>query len=153
MTSFSCRVLETDAEIQAAFALMSTLRDRICSETFLDEVRRQQRQGYQLIGAFLDGRLVALAGIRRTHTLSRGEHVFVDDLVTAADVQGRGHGTALLRWIASRAAEDAVPRLYLDSRDTARGFYEKLGLQFLTSTPCWIEVPRLAALAGSETSR
>src|SRR4051794_26673275 len=96
--------LRSNLEITEAFSLMSVLRDRIRPETFLAEVRRQQCQGYQLVGGFEDGALVALAGIRRTHTLSRGEHMFVDDLVTDERARGQGHGAALLRWVAARAA-------------------------------------------------
>jgi hypothetical protein len=76
------RTLGSDADITSAFPLMSTLRDRIRAETFLAEVRRQQIEGYELVGAFEGARLVALAGVRRSHTLARGEHLFVDDLVT-----------------------------------------------------------------------
>lgn len=146
MNDFVCRELSSDDEIHAAYPLMSVLRDRIRPETFLHEVRRQQRQGYQLIGAFDGHRLVGLAGIRRSHTLSRGDHLFVDDLVTAPGEQGRGYGAALLRWLGARAVAEGIPRLYLDSRDTAKGFYAKIGLRFLTSVPCWIEA---AALAGT----
>jgi GNAT superfamily N-acetyltransferase len=142
----TCRELQTDHEIRDAFPLMSTLRDRVRRETFLSEVRRQQLQGYELIGAFEGERLVALAGVRRSHTLSRGEHLFVDDLVTATDEQGRGHASELLRWLAIRAASEGTVRLYLDSRDTARGFYAKLGFRFLTSIPCWIDVAQLIAM-------
>ena len=145
MTSLSCRVLRTDDEITGAFPLMAVLRDRIRPDTFLADVRRQELQGYELIGAFADGRLVALAGVRRSHTLARGEHLFVDDLVTAPDDQRRGHGTALLRWLAARAHAEGVRRVYLDSRDTAKGFYERLGLSFLTSIPCWIDARQLAS--------
>lgn len=146
-TSFICRVLRTDDEITGAYALMAVLRDRVRPDTFLAEVRRQELQGYELIGAFAGSRLVALAGVRRSHTLARGEHLFVDDLVTAPDDQRRGHGTALLRWLAARAHAEGVPRVYLDSRDTARGFYERLGLSFLTSIPCWIDAGQLGSLA------
>src|SRR5437660_624375 len=78
------RILETDADITAAFPLMATLRDRVRVETFLAEVRRQQRDGYHLAAGFAGAELVALAGFRPGHTLSRGEHLFVDDLITAA---------------------------------------------------------------------
>lgn len=140
------RLLETDADILAAFPLMSVLRDRIKAETFLAEIRRQQRDGYQLIGGFVDGRLVALAGSRPGHTLSRGEHVFVDDLVTDPDRRGDGHGTAMLAWIAARAKAAGVPRIYLDSRLTAKGFYEQVGFTMLSSIPCWIDVDRLTSV-------
>lgn len=139
--------LRSDAEIASAFPLMSTLRDRIRADTFLAEVQRQQTEGYELVGAFADGRLVALAGVRRTHTLSRGEHLFVDDLVTGEQVRGAGHGTALMHWLAERAASEGLARIYLDSRITAKGFYERLGFTFHTSIPCWLEVPKYLAEA------
>ena len=138
------RFLETDADILAAFPLMSALRDRITADTFLAEIRRQQRDGYQLIGGFIDGTLVALAGSRPAHTLSRGEHGFVDDLVTDERRRGEGHGIAMLAWIAARAKAAGVPRVYLDSRLTAKGFYEQVGFTMLPSIPCWIDVNRLA---------
>lgn len=137
--------LRSDADIARAFPLMAALRDRIRAETFAAEVRRQQCQGYELIGAFEDGALVALAGVRRTHTLSRGEHVFVDDLVTEEQARGRGHGAALLRWVATRAAAEGVTRLHLDSRLSARGFYEQAGFTFHSSIPCWVEIPKFLA--------
>jgi GNAT superfamily N-acetyltransferase len=141
------RDLRTDAEIALAFPLMSALRDRIRADTFLDEVRRQQCQGYELVGAFDDAALVALAGVRRTHTLSRGEHLFVDDLVTDERVRGQGHGAAVLRFVAARAASEGMSVLYLDSRGTAKGFYEKAGFTFLTSIPCWVDIPKFLAEA------
>jgi GNAT superfamily N-acetyltransferase len=131
------KTLTTDDDLTRAFPLMATLRDRIRADTFIAEVRRQQQDGYALIGGFERELLVVLAGIRRSHTLSRGEHLFVDDLVTDASARGRGHGKAMLEWIAARARQDSIPRIYLDSRLTARGFYERIGFTFHTSIPCW----------------
>ena len=141
--------LRSDDEITAAFPLMRQLRDRLHAATFLQEVRRQQAQGYELIGGFADGRLVALAGVRRTHTLSRGEHLFIDDLVTDVGLQSRGYGSALVRWLAVHAAAEGIPRLHLDSRITAKGFYERLGFTFHTSIPCWLEVSNYLAEAAT----
>ena len=123
---------------------MLELRDRIRSETFLDEIRRQQAEGYHLYGLFADDELVSLAGVRRSHTLSRGEHLFVDDLVTAKAYQRNGFGRELLREIARVAFLQGIPRIYLDSRITAKGFYEAVGFTMQTSIPCWIEVEKLA---------
>lgn len=138
------RELQSDAAILEAFPLMKALRERIARDTFLEEVRRQQEHGYRLLGGFENGALVALAGIRHAHTLSRGEHVFVDDLASEASVRGAGHGRSMMRWIARHAAAESIPRIYLDARITAKGFYEKLGFTFHTSIPCWIDVERLA---------
>jgi ribosomal protein S18 acetylase RimI-like enzyme len=138
------RELQTDADIADAFPLMKSLRDRISSATFADEIRWQQERGYQLFGGFERGKLLVLAGVRRSHTLSRGDHLFVDDLVSDAAVRGSGHGREMMRWLARRAAVEGVPRIYLDARIAAKGFYEKLGFAFHTSIPCWIDVDRLA---------
>jgi GNAT superfamily N-acetyltransferase len=138
------RELRTNDEIRGAFPLMASLRDRIRAESFLDEVRRQQVEGFRLYGGFEAGKLVVLAGVRRTHTLSRGEHLFVDDLVTDADARGAGYGRAMMRWLATRALDEGLQRIYLDSRATARDFYERLGFKFLTSIPSWVETRALA---------
>jgi GNAT superfamily N-acetyltransferase len=138
------RELRTDGDITAAFPLMKELRDRISAETFLAEVRRQQAQGYRLLAGFAHGSPVVLAGIRRTHTLSRGDHLFVDDLVSGASVRGTGYGRAMMEWVGQLAAAERIPRIYLDARITAKGFYEKLGFTFHTSIPCWIDVDRIA---------
>jgi ribosomal protein S18 acetylase RimI-like enzyme len=137
------RELSSDAEIAAAYPLARELRDRIREDTFLAEVRRQQREGYRLYGGFEGDRLVSLAGVRRSHTLSRGEHLFVDDLVTAEGARGQWHGAEMMRALAELAAADGVPRVYLDARLTANGFYERLGFTFLTAVPCWIETDAL----------
>ncbi len=151
MTPMEIRELVSDADILSAFPLMAELRARIRRETFLAEVRRQQVEGYRLFGAFEAGALVALAGIRRSHTLARGEHVFVDDLVTTEARRGDGFGTALLRRIAARAAEQGVSRIYLDSRATAKGFYEQIGFEMTTSIPCRIDVASLLDPAAGPT--
>ena len=135
------RELRTNREIVEAFPLMAQLRDRIRMENFLSEVRRQMVEGYRLYGGFDGGRLVSLAGVRRSHTLSRGEHLFVDDLVTLEEARGEGYGRQMIRWLADRARAEGLPRIYLDSRATAKGFYEKNGFTLLTSIPCWLEVP------------
>ena len=131
------RELRSDLEIETAFSLMKELRDRIRAESFLAEVRRQQVEGYRLFGGFDGQRLVCLAGVRRSHTLSRGEHLFVDDLVTLEKKRGRGRGARMIAWLAERARAEGLPRVYLDSRATAKGFYERQGFTMLTSIPCW----------------
>ena len=140
------RELTSDPDIAGAFPLMAVLRPHLAADSFVAEIRRQQGEGYRLMGGFDQERLVVLAGIRRSHTLSRGDHLFVDDLVTAPDAQRRGYATAMLRSLGSLAASWGVPRLYLDARDTARGFYTAKGFTFLTSIPCWIDVDQLVRL-------
>src|SRR5688572_28094838 len=81
--SLTFATVSSEEGLQAVYPLMRQLRDRITPETFAPEVRAQQAQGYELVAGFDAGAPVVLAGIRRAHTLSRGAHLFVDDLVTA----------------------------------------------------------------------
>jgi GNAT superfamily N-acetyltransferase len=143
MPDLLIKELSTDPEIRAAFPLMYTLRERLHPDTFLDQIRTQEAEGYRLLGAYADGQLVALAGVRRQHTLARGPHAFVDDLVTHADHQGRGYATALLKHVATRALENGLPKLYLDARASALSYYDKLNFRSLTSVPCWIDAEKL----------
>jgi GNAT superfamily N-acetyltransferase len=132
------RELSSDAELSSAFSLMAILRDRVKLEaTFLSELHRQRQEGYRLFGAYKGSVLVGLAGIRRSHTLARGDHLFVDDLVTLPEERGTGVGKGLLAHVEALARSQGVPRVYLDSRDTAKSFYAQLGFTFLTSVPCW----------------
>jgi GNAT superfamily N-acetyltransferase len=142
------RELSSDAEIRDAFPLARELRDRLQPDTFLAEVRRQQVEGYRLHGGFALGRLVALAGVRRTHTLARGEHLFIDDLVTAADSRGKGYGEAMLRHLAAKARDEGLSRIYLDSRDrpgaSTPGSASRSEPRFRptsTSPACWRNPP------------
>jgi GNAT superfamily N-acetyltransferase len=123
---------------------MSELRPRVRAADFVPQVRAQQREGYRLLGGSVGGRWVTLAGYRRATTLVRGRHLFVDDLVTAAGEQGKGYGTAMLARLCAIARAEGIERVYLDSRDTARTFYEQAGFTMHTSIPCFIEAGRLA---------
>ena len=135
----SVRALTTDADLRAALPIVLSLRPYLDEPTFLDRLRRQRAEGYTLVGGFAAGRLVAVAGYRLSCTLSRGPHLFVDDLVTAPGEQGKGHGAAMVDWLRATARAAGVARVYLDSRDTAVGFYERLGFTFMTAKPCWLE--------------
>ena len=131
--------LTTPAAIAGAYDVMSALRPHVARDAFVEQVTAQQRDGYRLIGGAVAGRLVALAGFRFALTLARGPHLFVDDLVTAAAEQGKGYGAAMIEHLKRLAAQRGVSRVWLDSRDTARTFYEQVGFSVHTSVPCWIE--------------
>lgn len=135
--------LETDDRIAAAFPLMSVLRPRLSANGFVAQIRTQQGEGYRLLAGSVDGRPVVLAGYRRATTLARGPHLFIEDLVTAPDRQRKGYATALLRHLAAIARSEGMETIWLDSRDTAKTYYEQVGFTMHTSIPCWIDSGRL----------
>lgn len=136
---WSVRALTTDDDLRAALPIVRALRPHLTEQSFPELVRRQRADGYVLVGGFAAGRLVAVAGYRLSCTLARGPYLFVDDLITAPGERGRGHGAAMIDWLRAAARAAGVARVYLDSRDTAVGFYERVGFTFLTAKPCWID--------------
>lgn len=135
--------LVDDDQIDSAFAVMSVLRPHLRADQFVEQVRRMGLDGYCLAGGLVDGRVVVVAGYRLSETLFRGRHLFVDDLVTDPAHQKKGYGTAMLRYLAELAHEENIERIYLDSRITAKSYYEHIGFTMHTSIPCWIEAKRL----------
>lgn len=120
------QIAQSDAEISRCFPVMVQLRPNLVPEEFVDRVRRQQREGYQL--AFLEdgGEVRAVAGFRLIEMLSRGKFMYVDDLVTDADSRSKGYGDALFNWLADYARAALCEALNLDSgvqRFGAHRFY------------------------------
>jgi GNAT superfamily N-acetyltransferase len=120
----------------AAFEAMRALRTHYLDEAEfvwrVDEVQRPE--GYRLVGAFEDGRCVAVAGFRVIHNLAWGDCLYVDDLSTHPDGRRRGHGRALLEWCAQEAARLGCGELHLDSgvgpeREDAHRLYFNTGLR------------------------
>jgi GNAT superfamily N-acetyltransferase len=140
------RRIETESELRAIFSLVVQLRPRVASgsvEAFIAQFRRQEADGYVAAAGCVNGKPVVYAGYRPACTLARGPHLFVDDFVTEKSAHGRGYGRAMLRWLARDALDLGLDRVHLDSRDTARGFYEKVAFEFSTSIPCSIDAHRL----------
>jgi GNAT superfamily N-acetyltransferase len=81
----------------------------------VDEVQRPE--GYRLLGAFEEGEreAVAVAGFRAAHGLAWGRYLYVDDLSTLPEARRRGHGRALLDWLAEEAGRLGCDQLHLDS--------------------------------------
>jgi GNAT superfamily N-acetyltransferase len=119
-----------------AFEAMRALRTHYADETeFVRRVDEVQRpQGYRLVGAFEDGRCVAVAGFRVIHNLAWGDCLYVDDLSTHPEGRRRGHGRALLEWCHAEGARLGCTEFHLDSgvvpeREDAHRIYFNTGLR------------------------
>ena len=125
-------------ETELAARTLLELRPALGSaEALVRQVDERQRpEGYRLAGAFADGdgAAAAVAGFRINEFLAWGRHLYVDDLVTRADRRGRGHGAALMRWLAVEACRAGCEQLHLDSgvgpeREDAHRLYFNAGLR------------------------
>jgi len=132
MSAIEIRRLEP-REWPDCFLLVVQLRPQLDKDEFLRRVRIQGYIGYELVGAFRDGRIVGLMGIRPVHTLVRGAYLHVDDLV--ADEAGRksGVGRALMDYAEADARARGMNAVFLDARPPAIGFYETIGFTTHTS--------------------
>lgn len=127
------RPLDRTGDLAQAFALVHTLRPHLADAADLAaRVARMRPQGYQLLGAFDAGALVAMAGYRLQENLVYGRFLYVDDLVTAPAQRGSRWGARLLRALERVAGAEGCARLVLDtaiSNVQAQRFYVRQGLE------------------------
>ena len=121
---------------RAARALLELRPQRAPAEALVALADRQRTASYRLVGSFEPGEedAAAVAGFRLQENLAWGRHLYVDDLVTRADRRGRGHGGALMRWLALEACRAGCEQLHLDSgvgadRADAHRLYFNAGLR------------------------
>jgi len=124
---------ETRLAHNAMRELRPAFEDPQAFVTHVDEVLRPE--GYRLLAAFVSGRehAVAVAGFRTGNSLAWGRYLYVDDLVTAADVRRQGHAGMLVEWLVREAQRLGCGQLHLDSgtgpeRFAAHRFYYDRGL-------------------------
>ncbi len=103
--------------------------------------------------AEMDGAVVGFALWFYTFSTFRGRHgIWLEDLFVRPEARRAGAGTALLRGLAERCAEEGLGRLewsVLDWNTSAIAFYKRLGAHLLDDwTMCRVDGLELAALAG-----
>jgi GNAT superfamily N-acetyltransferase len=130
------REIRAGETARAARALLELRPQRAPSEKLVALANGQRAAGYRLVGSFEPGEhdAAAVAGFRLQENLAWGRHIYVDDLVTRADRRGRGHGGALMRWLADEAARAGCEQLHLDSgvgpeREDAHRLYFNAGMR------------------------
>lgn len=122
----------TDEQILAVHEIMHQLRPHISQGDFLATVKRmQQTDGYQLVAAYDEGAVRAVAGYRVMEMLWCGKILYVDDLNTDERERSKGYGKILLDWLKDEARAQGCGQLHLDSgvqREQAHKFYFREGM-------------------------
>lgn len=128
MTEHRCSNLEirrlSPPEWMQAYRVMAQLRS-LEEPEFLERIRRQSYSGYELVAAFDEGTIIGVMGMRPVHTLARGAHLYIDDLVVDATGRGRGVGRSLLEYAEADALARSMTAVFLDARPDAVPFYER----------------------------
>jgi GNAT superfamily N-acetyltransferase len=131
MQMMNIKLALTDAEILACSPIMRELRPHIPEDQFLERIRTQENNGYQLVYVQSDQGVAAVAGFRIGENLAWGKFLYIDDLVTLTAQRSHGYGTKLLNWLKDHARSNGCAQLHLDSgmqRVDAHRFYEREGM-------------------------
>lgn len=132
MKALQLRHLESAQDLKSAFAVMQELRPQLTQvEAFVEQVQRQERQGYRILAAWKDEEIVGLAGYRLQENLIYGRFLYVDDLVTLASVRSQGVGAALISAMREQAHSNDCKQLVLDTglaNALGQRFYFRAGL-------------------------
>lgn len=126
MISMMVQLVESDSQILACFSTLCQLRPHLKSEGFLEQVHRQQKDGYQLAFIEVEGRAIAVAGFCVSECLSEGRFLYVYDLVVDQEVRSQSYGQQLFDWLVAYARSHNCQELNLDSgvqRFDAHRFY------------------------------
>jgi GNAT superfamily N-acetyltransferase len=107
-----------------AYPVIAQLRS-LDEPEFLERTRLQSYSGYELVAAFRDGKIIGVMGMRPVHTLARGAHLHIDDLVVDATGRGMGVGRSLMEYAEGDARARGMTAIFLDARPDAVPFYER----------------------------
>ncbi|MBN3899462.1 MAG: GNAT family N-acetyltransferase [Nostoc sp. NOS(2021)] len=105
---------------------MSQLRPHQEPAKFVQQVRYQMKEGYQLVFLEVEEQAVAVAGFRLSTCLASGKLLYIDDLVVDELKRSHGYGEQLFQWLIEYARNHECEHLSLDSgvqRFAAHRFY------------------------------
>lgn len=126
------QMVEDETHARRCHPLMAQLRPHLTSEDeFISRWQRQSLGGYRLLALHAGSSILALAGYRVQENLVHGRFLYVDDLVTDANLRGAGHGAALIARLKQDAGLLGCTKLVLDtplSNVLGHRFYFRQGL-------------------------
>ncbi|MEH2437949.1 MAG: GNAT family N-acetyltransferase [Nostoc sp.] len=122
----SIQLAESDFQILGCFPVISQLRPHLEQDKFLEQVRYQIKEGYQLAFLEIEKQAVAVAGFRISTCLASGKFLYIDDLVVDELKRSHSYGQQLFQWLIEYARNHECKHLSLDSgvqRFAAHRFY------------------------------
>jgi GNAT superfamily N-acetyltransferase len=118
----------------AAEALLELRGHHGTVEALTARIDAQRPDGYRVVASLEGGTAAAVAGFRIVENTAWGRFLYVDDLVTRADMRGRGHAGAVMAWVEQEAVRQGCDEVHLDSgvgpeREDAHRFYFHHGMR------------------------
>lgn len=123
--------LASKQALEKAFEVMKELRPHLDFATFFALYQAAKKaDDYRVVGLLKGGEVVAVMGYRQLHDLVRGQHLYIDDLVTTAAARSTGAGAKLLQFAEGEAKRLGCKSLRLCTgidNDRGKKFYEREG--------------------------
>ncbi|MGV0107797.1 Aminoalkylphosphonate N-acetyltransferase [Nostoc sp. DSM 114160] len=120
------QLAESNSQILKCFPVISQLRPHLEQDNFVEQVRYQMKEGYQLAFLEVEKQAVAVAGFRISNCLALGKFLYIDDLVVDELKRSHRYGQQLFQWLIEYARNHECKHLSLDSgvqRFAAHRFY------------------------------
>ena len=124
--------LRSDAELMEAFPVVRELHGEVDERKYIELLAEMRAGGYRLFAARYGGEVAAVAGVQVLTNLYYERHLYVYDLVAAAEARSRGYGAALMEHVERLARQERCKYIALAcgrERKGALRFYERLGFQ------------------------
>jgi len=124
------RIASSEQDVLALAPVLLQLRPQYTTESLINQIKKQQLDGYQVAFVEMDNAVVCVAGFVMNEKLAWGKCLYVDDLVTSETMRSRGAGKAMIYWLTRYAREEGCRELHLDSgmhRIDAHRFYDREG--------------------------
>ncbi|WP_375496747.1 GNAT family N-acetyltransferase [uncultured Nostoc sp.] len=122
----SIQLAESDSQILGCFPVISQLRPHLEQDKFVEQVRYQMKERYQLAFLKIEEQTLAVAGFRISSCLASGKFLYIDDLVVDEFNRSHSYGQQLFQWLIEYARNHECKHLSLDSgvqRFAAHRFY------------------------------
>ncbi|MCW8328992.1 GNAT family N-acetyltransferase [Photobacterium sp. SDRW27] len=122
------QLLSSDRELEVVAPVLLQLRPQFQFDSLITQVKKQQKNGYQIVYVTDDDAVVCVVGFVTGHKLAWGKYIYIDDLVTDENHRSTGAGKLLIDWFKDYALYNNFDQLHLDSgvqRFGAHKFYLK----------------------------
>lgn len=142
MHEYEIAALNTRERWLEALPIARILWPELEPEAYVISLASMSATGYKLFGVRHGGTLVSIAGVQEIELLARGKVLWLFDMATHPDHQGKGFGARLLAFLREFARSNGYSRLLLhtsSSREATISFYrsqlrEPFGVVFRSVT-------------------
>jgi len=118
-------------DLERIYPVMAELRTHLSLSDYLTIYKNAHfADGYEIVAIADDEEVYAVMGYRVLHDFVHGQHLYIDDLVTASAHRSKGLGARLLKHAESIAKESGCKSLRLCTgieNELGKKFYEDNG--------------------------